>query len=67
MIREFIVRIDDTLKGAQDDMDELYRKWGADEVPPHGRLIDADEYKHNLKWNENIDNAPTVVEANKSR
>lgn len=32
----------------------------------HGRLIDADEYKRNLKWNENIDNAPTIIEADKT-
>ena len=32
----------------------------------HGRLIDADEYKRNLKWNENIDNAPTIIEADKA-
>ena len=29
----------------------------------HGRLIDADAYKKNLKWNENVDNAPTILEA----
>lgn len=29
----------------------------------HGRLIDADAFKYNLKWNENIDNAPTILEA----
>ena len=28
----------------------------------HGRLIDADAFKNNLKWNENIDNAPTILE-----
>ena len=32
-------------------------------LPEHGRLIDADAYKKNLKWNENIDNAPTILEA----
>ena len=33
-------------------------------LPEHGRLIDADAYKKNLKWNENVDNAPTILEAN---
>lgn len=32
-------------------------------LPKHGRLIDADDYKKNLKWNENVDNAPTILEA----
>ena len=32
MIREYIIRIDDSLKNAQDDIDELERKWGADEI-----------------------------------
>lgn len=44
MIREFIIRIEDTLKGAQHDIDMLEIKWGAEELPKgHGRLIDADK------------------------
>ena len=31
----------------------------------HGRLIDADKFRDNLKWNENIDSAPTVLEADR--
>jgi hypothetical protein len=32
MIRTFIVEIDDSLRGAEEDIDELERKWGVEEV-----------------------------------
>lgn len=32
-------------------------------LEPHGRCVDADAYKKNLKWNENVDAAPTILEA----
>ena len=41
----------------------------AQEVPPHGRLIDADEYKQEMKdcrmafWDEVLDSMPTVIPA----
>ena len=31
-MRIFIVNIDDSLQGAEDDIDELERKWGAEEI-----------------------------------
>ena len=39
------------------------------EVPPHGRLIDADEYKQVMKdcrmafWDEVLDSMPTIIPA----
>lgn len=38
-------------------------------VPPHGRLIDADEYKQEMKdcrmafWDEVLDSMPTIIPA----
>ncbi len=32
MIRNFTVTIDDSLRNAEQDIDELERKWGAEEV-----------------------------------
>ena len=32
MKRTFFVEIEDELKGAKDDIDELERKWGAEEI-----------------------------------
>ena len=31
-MRTFIINIDDSLQGAEDDIDELERKWGAEEI-----------------------------------
>lgn len=49
MIREYIIYIDDTLNGALDDIDELERKWGAEELPKgHGDLIDRTSLVNSL-------------------
>lgn len=32
MKRTFVVEIEDALKGAEDDIEELERKWGAEEI-----------------------------------
>ena len=32
MIRTFKVEIDDSLRGAEEDIDELERRWGAEEI-----------------------------------
>lgn len=32
MKRTFVVEIEDALKGAEDDIEELKRKWGAEEI-----------------------------------
>jgi len=52
---------------------ELYDKRADDcpivEIPPHGRLIDADGYKQEMKdcrmafWDEVLDSMPTIIEA----
>jgi hypothetical protein len=31
-MRTFIVYIDDSIQGAEDDIDEIERKWGAEEI-----------------------------------
>ena len=50
MIREYIIRIEDSLSNAENDIDELERKWGAEELPKgHGRLIDADALIKHIK------------------
>jgi hypothetical protein len=49
MKRTFIVTIDDSLRNAQQDIDELEMKWGAEELPKHGRLIDADREINKIK------------------
>lgn len=76
MIREYILRIDDTLNGALDDIDELERKWGAEELPKgHGDLIDRDslfnsfnlfapEY-YNRLINDLIIKEAVIIEADK--
>ena len=52
---------DDEYYGISDFMEVV--KNGIPLPKGHGRLIDADAYKKNLKWNENVDNAPTILEA----
>lgn len=34
MVRQYIIKIEDSLKGAKDDIDELECKWGAEEYKP---------------------------------
>ena len=44
MLRTFTITIDDSLRGAEQDIDELEMKWGAEEVEdkPQGEWIDKE-------------------------
>lgn len=53
MIRTFIVEIDDSLRGAKEDIDELEKKWGAEEVKT-GHWIRWYEQKETDWYIENI-------------
>lgn len=73
---ELVIKIPEEMYKWVDDVNKFFNYYGTSDfvdlvkngIPlpkGHGRLIDADEYKRNLKWNENIDNAPTIIEADK--
>lgn len=64
MIREYIVRIDDSLKNADKDIDELEMKWGAEELPKgHGKLIDADAFERRCMFDSDIIDMQDVIYA----